>query len=345
MRILVTGGYGFIGSHVARTLAAAGHDVTILDNLHPAAHHRRATRSPGVGDLRDPETVAAALRGIDVVVHHAAMVGLGINLNDLPEYVSNNDLGTAILLAQMASVGIRRLILASSMVVYGEGAYTCPHHGPIRPGPRHQDDLTAGRFDPNCPTCGAQLQSETIDETAQLDPRSIYAATKVAQENLSAAWAHASNGTVVALRYHNVYGPGMPRNTFYSGVAALFRSALERGEAPMVFEDGQQQRDFIHVEDIVAANVAAVHTAAQSRTGFRAYNIASGTPHTVGEMATCLSAAVVGGPQPIVTGAYRAGDVRHIVASTKRAEDELGFRAQVDFGDGIRHFAHAPLRE
>jgi len=293
-------------------------------------------------DLRDRSAVAAALAGVEVVVHQAAMVGLGLDLDDLPEYVGCNDLGTAVLLAEMASVGVRRLVLASSMVVYGEGGYTCAEHGPVRPGPRTVADLVAGRFEPPCPTCGAPLTAHHVDEHAPLDPRSVYAVTKVAQEYLTAAWARQTGGTVVALRYHNAYGPGMPRDTPYSGVAAIFRSALEAGRAPRVFEDGAQRRDFIHVRDLAAANVTAV-AATGHRAGWRAYNIASGRPATVGQLAAALARAA-GGPPPLVTGEFRLGDVRHVVACPDRAESELGFRAEIGLAEGIAEFAGAALR-
>jgi dTDP-L-rhamnose 4-epimerase len=183
-----------------------------------------------------------------------------------------------------------------------------------------------------------------VDEDAALDPRSVYAATKLAQEHLSAAWARQCGASVVALRYHNVYGPGMPRDTPYSGVAAIFRSALEAGRAPRVFEDGAQRRDFVHVGDVAQANVAALAaTAGAAGTGLRAYNVASGVPTTVGAMAVALARAL-DGPEPVVTGEFRPGDVRHVVASPARAAAELGFRARIELEAGLTEFAHAALR-
>lgn len=346
MRILVTGGAGFIGSHVGAALAAGGHEVVGLDCQHPAAHGPLpAKRSLGgliVGDLRDRLAVESALRGVDAVVHHAAMVGMGVDLNDLPEYVSCNDLGTAVLLHAMARARIGRLVLASSMVVYGEGAYACPRHGRVSPRPRRREDLAAGSFEPRCPACDTALAPRPVTEAAPLQPRSVYAATKVAQEHLAGAWALAGGFHAIALRYHNVYGPGMPRDTPYAGVVAIFRSSLERGLAPRVFEDGAQRRDFIHVADVAQANVAAI-AAVEEVGGLRAFNIASGQPHTVHEMAVALASAV-GGPEPEVTREFRAGDVRHITASPARAEQELGFAATVAFVDGMNELARAQLR-
>ncbi|GAQ50596.1 NAD-dependent epimerase/dehydratase family protein [Streptomyces acidiscabies] len=345
MLILVTGGAGFIGSHIVTALTTAGHDVRVLDALLPAAHRTPPPAPEGVvrrvADVRDPTAVAEALRGVDAVCHQAAMVGLGKDFADAPDYVSCNDLGTAVLLAGMAEAGVRRLLLAGSMVVYGEGRYECPRHGVVRPGPRDPATLDAGGFEPPCPHCGAPLAPGLVTEDAPTDPRNVYAATKLTQEHLAAAWARATDGHATALRYHNVYGPGMPRDTPYAGVASLFRSALARGEAPRVYEDGGQRRDFVHVRDVAAANLAALD--APTGTGLRAYNVGSGDPHTVGEMAEALAASY-GGPAPVVTGEYRLGDVRHITASSRRLREELGWRPEVGFAEGMREFAGAALR-
>jgi dTDP-L-rhamnose 4-epimerase len=248
MRVLVTGGAGFIGSHVARALVSEGYEVRVLDALLPFVHSGGVppfSGDPGIefvrGDVRDAQTADDALRGIGVVCHLAAMVGLGLDFNDAPLYAGCNDLGTAVLLAAMARAGVGRLVLASSMVVYGEGAYSCARHGvAATPPPRQATDLDAGRFEPRCERCGEPLSPELVPEQAPLGPRNVYAATKVAQEHLAVAWARSTQGRAVALRYHNVYGPGMPRDTPYAGVASFFRSALEAGRTPQVFEDGAQ---------------------------------------------------------------------------------------------------------
>ena len=357
MRVLVTGAAGFIGSHIAETMQAAGHEVRGLDSLTPAVHNGRPDHVPGdlvVGDVRDPAAVDEALAGMDAVCHQAALVGLGVDLSDLPAYADVNVTGTAVLLEAMGRHGIPRLVFASSMVVYGEGAYDCAAHGRVRPSPRDPGDLAAGRFEPRCPRCAQPLTTTTVAEDAPLDPRNAYAASKVAQEHLASSWARLTSGTAIGLRYHNVYGPRMPRDTPYSGVAAIFRSCLENGLPPRVFEDGGQRRDFVHVRDVARANLLALEAVdrtagnapgAEAGTGgLRCYNVASGEPHTVGEMASALAAAF-GDIEPVFTGEYRLGDVRHIVASPATAARDLGFRAQTRFADGIAEFAQAPLRE
>ncbi|GAB3113710.1 NAD-dependent epimerase/dehydratase family protein [Streptomyces calidiresistens] len=342
MRVLVTGGAGFIGSHVVDALITAGRVPVVLDT-EPRGHHH-----PDVpwyqGDVRDPAAVERALVGVEAVCHQAAMVGLGNGFSDAVEYVSRNDLGTAVLLAAMARSGIRRLVLAGSMVVYGEGRYTCPEHGTVRPGPRAPEALEAGRFEPPCSRCGRDLEPGLVAEDAPVDPRNVYATTKLTQEHLAAAWARSEGARAISLRYHNVYGERMPRDTPYAGVASFFRSALERGEAPRVFEDGAQRRDFVHVTDVAAANLAALEALETRPAGtLRAYNTGSGDPHTVGEMATALADAF-GGPAPRVTGEYRLGDVRHITASSSRLREELGWRPRVGFAEGMARFAADPLR-
>jgi dTDP-L-rhamnose 4-epimerase len=347
MRILITGAAGFIGSHIAESALAAGHEVRGLDSLTPSVHDGLPGYWPGdaeliVADIRDPSAVAHALAGVEAVSHQAARVGLGVDLSDLPGYSDINVTGTAVLLDQMGRQEISHLVLASSMVVYGEGGYQCAEHGQVRPPARDRADLEQGRFEPRCPECGADLLTVTVPESAPLDPRNAYAVSKVAQEQLAAVWADVTGGTALALRYHNVYGPRMPRDTPYAGVASIFRSSLEAGNAPRVFEDGAQRRDFVHVTDVADANLAALQAGQPGRLS--AYNVASGEPHTIGEMAGALAGAF-GGPQPQITGQYRLGDVRHVVASSELAERELGFRAKTRFAAGMAQFAKAPLRE
>ncbi len=345
-RVLVTGGAGFIGSHIVDDLLQSGIEVVVLDHLGDHVHPSRPDYLHDDvrlvdADVRDPDAWRLATEGVDAVCHQAARVGLGVDFADVDDYVADNDVGTAIGLKVLHEVGFTgRLVLASSMVVYGEGRYRCSEHEIVRPGPRRIADLDAGNYEPPCPVCGASLDWELVPEDAPLDPRNVYAATKLHQEHLCTAFEREHDVSVISLRYHNVYGPRMPRDTPYAGVASIFRSALERGEVPSVFEDGGQRRDFVHVADVAAANVAAL-CADPSING--PFNVGSGEPHTVLDMASALCDAFGAAP-PEVVGGYRLGDVRHVVASPDRAADLLDFRADVGFGAGMTEFATARLR-
>lgn len=344
MRVLLTGSAGFIGTAISVALEEAGHEVVRVDVMLPQAHG--ATEPPpGTHrvDVRDAAAWSGLLRGVDAVCHQAAVVGAGVRVGDLPDYAGHNDLGTAALLATMHDAGVDRLVLASSMVVYGEGRYTCAEHGDQVPPPRARAALDAGDVENHCPVCGRPLDWAPVDETARLDPRSSYAASKVAQEHYTSAWVRQADAAAVALRYHNVYGPGMPRDTPYSGVAALFRSSLERGERPQVFEDGGQMRDFVHVSDVARANVVALEAVVTGPAGrYDAFNVCSGEPVSILDVARLVGSG--GGIEPEVTGRYRLGDVRHVVASPERARAELDFEARVPPAEGLAAFATAPLR-
>ncbi|MEV5716752.1 NAD-dependent epimerase/dehydratase family protein [Amycolatopsis mediterranei] len=347
MRVLVTGGAGFIGRHVVEALVAGGHEVRVLDALLPHVHPAGSPPAfPGGvefrhGDLRDESTVVSALRGVDAVCHQAAMVGRGKEIRDAARYVTCNDLATARLVTAMTELGLGKLVLGSSVVIYGDSRYDCPVHGRVRPGRRPKEALDAGRFEVTCPECGLTVVDSPVEEDDPLDPpRNVYAITKLAQEHLAGAWARETGGQAVALRYHNVYGPEMPPGSPYSGVTAVFRTAVERGTAARVFEDGKPCRDFIHVRDIATANVAALTAA---NTGFRAFNVATGHPRSIAEVAAALAAAA-GTPPPVITGEYRIGDVRHIVASPRRLKAELGWQPSIGFDEGMAEFARAPMR-
>jgi len=252
------------------------------------------------------------------------------------------DTGTAVLLRAMHQAGFSgRIVLASSMVVYGEGRYRCPEHGRVAAAAREPAQLARGEFEPPCPHCGRALVAETVPESAPADPRNVYAATKLGQEHLCESYVREHGGSVASLRYHNVYGPRMPRDTPYAGVASIFRSSLASDRAPRVFEDGGQMRDFVHVRDIALANRLALDAPASVSGSF---NVGSGHPRSIGELAAEL-ARTMNGPGPEVTGEFRIGDVRHVFASIERARAELGFEPQVEFGAGIDEFALAKMRD
>lgn len=344
-RVLVTGGCGFIGSHVVDALVGEDIDVVVLDNLAPDVHPSRPDYlNPDAtyiwGDVTDADAWLEAITGVDAVCHQAARVGLGLDFGDVDRYVTDNDVGTSMGLKVLHETGFAgRLVLAGSMVVYGEGRYHCVEDGRVMPGPRRQADLEDGIFDPPCSKCGLPVTWIPVLESDATDPRNVYAATKLHQEHLCAAFGREHAVAVTSLRYHNVYGPRMPKDTPYAGVASIFRSAIERGAAPRVFEDGQQMRDFVHVHDVARANVAALLTA-EPFDG--ALNVASGEPHTVGDLAVELGRTH--DITPVVTGEFRLGDVRHVVASPEAASDALDFRAEVRFREGMARFATDRLR-
>lgn len=331
MRVLVTGAAGFIGSHVVDQLLDADHEVVALDSLVAHGGQRPAWWRPEVeahlGDIRDPDAWATALAGVDAVCHQAARVGLGVDFSDVRSYVDDNDAGLAAGLWAMHHARFAgRIVLASSMVVYGDGRYRCPEHGDQPARHRTVADLDAGRFDAPCPLCAAPLQWAVTGEDAPLRPRNVYAATKLHQEHLCTAFGIEHGVPTTALRYHNVYGPRCPLDTPYAGVASIFRSAVAAGHPPRVFEDGEQARDFVHVADVARANVLAL----TSEVAFDGpLNVASGTSRTVLDLAwaACAGTDLV----PDVAGGGRAGDVRHIVASPTRAAEVLGFVADQPF--------------
>jgi dTDP-L-rhamnose 4-epimerase len=352
--VLVTGGAGFIGSHIVDELVSNAIAVTVLDNLDPAAHGPDAAPPSYVndaaryvwGDCRDADAWAEALGGVDAVCHQAGKVGLGVDFADVDAYVTHNDVGFALGLRALHDRRFTgRVVLASSMVVYGEGRYRCATHGVVTPGPRAVEALERGEFEPPCPRCGAALASEEIPEDAPLDPRNVYAATKLHQEHLLWSFAREHSVGATALRYHNVYGARMPRSTPYAGVASIFRSALADGLPPQVTEDGNQMRNFVHVTDVAHANVLALCDPLR-RVG--RCNVASPEPRSVGDMARSLARAFgesEGSPLwPVVNGRFRLGDVRHVYAATAHAEELLGFRGAVGFDEGMAAFARASLR-
>jgi dTDP-L-rhamnose 4-epimerase len=332
VKVVVSGGAGFIGSHIVDQLVDASYEVVVIDRQPPSFPNPRATYYEN--DVRDPRVWRRALDATDAVCHQAARVGLGVRFSDVADYVSDNDQGTASMLLAMDQVGFTgRIVLASSMVVYGEGAYSCRSCGSVRPAARSAVRLARGAFEPACPSCGGDLEAELTMEDAPIDPRNVYAATKIHQEHLCFSYGRETSTPVTALRYHNVYGPRSPVDTPYSGVASIFVSSLRAGIAPRVFEDGGQRRDFVHVSDVARANVLALTADPEVQGSF---NIASGTPHTILDLATKLWEVLgASASAPEVTGQWRLGDVRHIQASPELAEKVLGFKSTTTLSEGV----------
>ena len=341
-RILVTGGAGFIGSHLVDALLARGHEVRVLDNLSPQVHGRGATRpdylNPAAelvrGDVRRPSAVRAALDGMEIVFHEAAAVGVGQSMYEIRRYVDVNTLGGAVLLDELANSkhGVRKLIVASSMSIYGEGAYDCASCGRVYPALRPDEQLAAREWEMRCPRCGQPVQARPTDEEKPLAPTSIYAVTKRDHEEMFLAVGRAYRLPTVALRYFNVYGPRQALSNPYTGVAAIFSSRLLNGRAPVVFEDGEQARDFTHVRDIVQANVLAMESDAGD---YEVFNVGTGVPTSVRRVAELLAQHLGVDAAPEIVQQFRAGDIRHCYADVSKIQRLLGYQPSVRFEDGL----------
>lgn len=341
---LVTGGAGFVGSHLVDALLEQGHEVTVLDNLDPQAHEDGAPRFLNggarlvTGDLRDRHAVADALEGAEVVFHQAGMVGNGQSMYELARYIDVNATGTAVLLEEVLRRRdtVRRVVAASSMVVYGDGAYRCEEHGPVAALPRRPSDLDARCWEPRCPRCHEFVSPVPTAEDFGLRPTSPYGIGKAACEQLVLVTGDAHGVECVALRYLNVYGPRQALGNPYTGVAAIFCTRLLSGRPPLIFEDGEQQRDLIHVDDVVRANLLAM--SAEAAVG-RAINVGTGTSITVDLLANILAAAIAPDITPEISQRWRSGDIRHCWADTTRARELLGFVAQTDRATALAELA------
>jgi dTDP-L-rhamnose 4-epimerase len=339
-RILVTGGAGFIGSHLVARLVDEGEDVVVLDSLDAQVHDGRPPALPkGVtfvrGNVGDEDAVDRALAGVDRIVHLAAAVGVGQSMYEIASYVRENTMATATFLERLVAMSPRprRIVVASSMSIYGEGEYVCDEHGHVAPEPRPPDQLARREWEVRCSECARELRPVGTRETKPLIPTSVYAITKRDHEELCLVTAAAYAIPAVALRFFNVYGPGQALSNPYTGVAAIFASRLLNGRPPIVFEDGLQSRDFIHVSDIVRGIELALESDAAVGT---AVNLGTGRPTTVNDVARTLADGLGADLDPVRMDQYRAGDIRHCYCDPERARDLLGFQAAVSLEDGMR---------
>lgn len=344
MRTLVTGGAGFIGSYVVDALVGRGDDVRILDSLDPQVHDRppdylNVKSELVVGDVRDGDLVAKCLAGVDRVVHLAACVGVGQSMYEIERYTSVNALGTAVLLERLLAKRdhIEKVVVASSMSIYGEGLYRCLEEGrEVVPSPRREAQLAEHRWELFCENCGSELEPLLTPETKPVQPTSVYAIGKRDHEELTLTVGRAYGIPATALRFFNVYGPRQALSNPYTGVAAIFASRLLNGNAPVIFEDGHQSRDFVHVVDVAASVVAALDPGAGDG---EAINVATGTRTSVLDIAAALSQALGVDAEPEVREQYRAGDIRHCVGDPTRAAKLLGWSAQTSFEQGMDDLA------
>lgn len=342
MQVLITGGAGFIGSHLADALVARGDQVRVFDNLEPQVHgpERRwpvytdARVERTRGDVRDRSAVAGALRGVEIVFHLAAATGVGQSMYQIAKYFEVNVQGTANLLDALANEnhGVRKLILASSRAVYGEGAYNCTVCGMVHPPVRSPSQLDRAAWEAACPHCGGSLLPELTPETLTPDPGSMYAITKWSQEQMCARFGEAYGMPIVILRLFNVCGPRQSLSNPYTGIITSFANRILGGRAPEVYEDGLMTRDFVHVSDVVRALVQAGEVGGPESG---VYNIGSGCAITILELAERMCALMAPSVSPQVSGRARVGDIRHCVALTTRAATELGFRAATPLDEGL----------
>lgn len=339
-RVLVTGGAGFVGSHLTDALLQGGHSVRVYDNLSPQVH---SSGFPDYlprevefirGDMRDLDALSEAVRGVDVIFHLAAAVGVGQSMYEIAHYMSANTLGTALLLQALLNTrsAIEKLVVASSMSIYGEGRYLCAQCGEVAPPPRGLEQLKCKRWEMLCPVCRNTLAPMPCDESKPLQCTSIYALSKKDQEEMALLFGRTYSIPVVAMRYFNIYGTRQALSNPYTGVAAIFASRLMNRRAPLVYEDGLQMRDFVSVHDVVRANLLAMDRAEADGI---ALNVGSGEPVSVRQIAAAL-ARELGVNVPLeITGKYRAGDIRHCFADINHAARVLGYKPQVSFAEGI----------
>jgi dTDP-L-rhamnose 4-epimerase len=339
--VLVTGGAGFIGSHLVDALVDRGHRVRVLDALVSQVHGENAaptylnSQAEFVrGDVCERGVVDAAFEGIDVVFHEAAEVGVGQSMYEIERYVRANDLGTAVLLEAILKrkSQIKKLVVASSMSIYGEGAYTCADCGAVAPQLRPSEQLLERRWELECPKCGKHLSPAPTTEEKPLFPTSVYAVTKQDQEQFCLAVGRSYKIPAVALRYFNVYGTRQALSNPYTGVCAIFSARLLNGNRPMIFEDGEQTRDFVHVSDIVQANLRALDT---DRADYQAINIGTGVATSIRAVSRLLAQGLNLDLEPEIVGKYREGDIRHCVADISKARTLLGYEPKMSLERGI----------
>lgn len=340
MKILVTGGMGFVGSHLIDALIKEGHDVTSFDNLEYQVHQGKKPEYINrearyvIGDVRNKNELKKAVENAEVVFHQAAMVGVGQSMYEISKYIQSNSYGTANLLEILANEKhkARKLIVASSMSIYGEGAYKCRSCGEFYPDVRGANAIKQKDWETYCPVCNKASKAIPTDENKPLFPTSIYAYSKKEQEDLCLLIGKTYSIPTVALRYFNIYGPRQSLSNPYTGVCAIFSSMIKNNHAPIVYEDGLQSRDFINVKDIVGANIFVMHN---PKADYRVFNVGTGKATTILDIAKLLCRLYKKDLTPKVVNSYRKGDIRHCYADISRIE-KLGFRPKVDFEKGMK---------
>jgi dTDP-L-rhamnose 4-epimerase len=348
MKILITGGAGFIGRHLVENLASSGAEIVVLDSLTAQIHGPNADFPPELaasrackcvhGDVCDRETISKLLADVDAVVHLAAETGTGQSMYEILRYERTNVQGTATILDVVANERprrLRKLLVASSRAVYGEGKYRCAAHGIVYPRSRSAETLNAGKFEPECPQCAGGISLLPTSEDTPFAPCSFYGLTKQIQEQMTMMLGATGGLSVIALRYQNVYGPGQSLSNPYTGLLAVFANRVRQGKPLNVFEDGRESRDFVHVSDVIAATSACL---AREVHGMHAVNVGSGVATPVAEVARLVRAYFKSDVPIEITGTFRVGDIRHNVADIAKARTLAGYRPKWTFAEGLRTF-------
>lgn len=341
MRILVTGGCGFVGSHLVDRLVQEGHKVRVFDILEPQVH---GNKKPDYlneeadyifADIRNAEKLKKAINGMEVIFHEAAQVGVGQSMYEINKYVSHNSFGTAVLLDLLVNSKnkVKKLIVASSMSIYGEGAYLCSYCSEVHPQLRKERQLIKKDWEMNCPLCSRKVKAVPTSENKPLFPTSIYATTKRCQEEMCLEVGIAYKIPAVALRYFNIFGPRQSLNNPYTGVAAIFMSRVKNNNPPLIFEDGKQSRDFIYISDIIDANILAMK---KKEADYDFFNVGTGIAHSILDIAGKICASYKKKCVPKILNKFRAGDIRHCYADSKKIQTKLGFVPKVSFEEGIK---------
>lgn len=340
MKILITGGAGFIGSHLVDRLIERGDEVVVIDNLEPQVHQNKRPDylNPGAKyifkDIGDKKTLLSVLRDAEVIFHQASAVGIGQSMYEIEKYVNANVMGTAKLLDLLVNSenSVKKLVIASSMSIYGEGAYECEKCGAVCPELRPEEQLKRREWEIKCPNCGKQAKPIPTKEDKPLRPTSVYAVSKRDQEELCLSVGRAYGIPAIALRYFNVYGPRQSLSNPYTGVCAIFSSRIKNNNPPTIYEDGLQTRDFIYVDDVINANMLAME---RSQADYKTLNVGTGKSISILEVARVLSKLYGKGIEPKVVNKYRSGDIRHCFADVSEIH-KIGFEPKTSFEEGMK---------
>ena len=344
MNILVTGGVGFIGTHLCKKLLQEGCYVRVLDNFSEQIHGQNKNISDALssielirGDVRDKKLIASSIEDIDVIVHFAAETGTGQSMYELGKYEEVNVLGTLNIIESLLQKKsqVQKIVVASSRSIYGEGSYKCSEHGEVFPQDRLEEDMLSGKFEPRCPICSKFVESIPTKESSPLNPLSYYALTKQVQEQMILMYAKVLGISGFALRYQNVYGPGQSLLNPYMGILAIFSTLARNNDEIRIFEDGEESRDFVYVQDVVAATWMCI---CSSHQGIETYNVGSGISTSVNEVAHEIVNYFNSSSKILTTGEFRSGDIRHNYADLSKISNQLNFLPKWDFKDGLRSF-------